>query len=486
MKPAQEEVLSTSQQMFIGGSWTAALDGAVDPVNAPATGEPYAEVARGGVADVDRAVEAARLAFPSWSKTPPNERARAVLKLADLVEADQENLAQIESQNVGKPIGLAREEMGMIADHLRFFAGAARSLEGRAAAEYVPGKMSIIRRDPLGVIGSVAPWNYPLLMAIWKISPAILTGNTLVLKPSEHTPFSVLRLAELAADLLPAGVLNVVTGDGKDVGARLVSHPDVRMSSLTGSVETGRALMHAAADTNLKRLHLELGGKAPALIYADANIPLVVDKIMEGAFCNSGQDCMAATRLYVHESVHDDLVSGLEKAVKELNLGPLQDEATTMGPVITALHRDRVEGFVERAKATGHVEVIQGDNPGTGFYTAPTLIVGARQGDEIIEKEVFGPVASITAFTDNDDVVGWANDTEYGLASSVFTKDVATALSVAGDLQFGTVWINEHLPVTPEMPHGGFKQSGNGKDMSIYALEEYTEIKHVMVNIEES
>jgi len=478
--------MTLRSEMFIDGKWVPASNGAVDPVNAPVTGEPYAEVAHGTIEDVDRAVAAAKRAFPAWSKTSPGDRALALLRLADRVEEAQEELAQIESQNAGKPISLAREEMGMVVDHFRYFAGAARSLEGRASGEFVPGKMSIIRRDPLGVIGSVAPWNYPLLMATWKIAPALATGNTLVLKPSEHTPFSALRLAELAADLFPAGVFNVVTGDGEDVGARLVSHPDVRMSSLTGSVETGRALMHASADSNLKRLHLELGGKAPVLIYPDANISLAVEKIMEGAFGNSGQDCMAASRIYAHEAVHDELVAALHKGIKELVLGPLGDENTTMGTVITAEHRDRVEGFVERARATGHVEILQGDNPGTGFYTAPTLVVGALQDDEIVQNEVFGPVTSITKFADNDDVLAWANATEYGLASSVFTKDVATALSAAVELQFGTVWINDHMPITPEMPHGGFKQSGNGKDMSIYALEEYTEIKHVMVNIEES
>ena len=469
-------------KMFVGGSWIEASGGAKDQILAPATGEAFAEAAHGTAADVDRAVAAAHAAFPDWARTPVGERARAFLELADRIEADARTLAEIESRNAGKPISGALEEMEMIPDHLRFFAGAARTTEGRAAGEFVPGTTSIIRRDPLGVVGSVAPWNFPLLMAIWKIAPALLTGNTLVLKPSEHTPFSVLRLAELAADLLPAGVLNIVTGDGEDVGASLVSHPLVRMSSLTGSVETGRSLLRASADSNLKRLHLELGGKAPVLVYPDADVALAVEKIMQGAFGNAGQDCMAASRIYVHDSLHDDLVSGLEKAVKELNLGDLADENTVMGPVITAAHRDRVEGFVSRAKATGHTELLQGDNPGTGFYTAPTVVVGTKQDDEIISAEVFGPVTSVTRFSDNDDVLAWANDTEYGLAASGFTRDVGRAMVTSGALQFGTVWVNDHAPVTPEMPHGGFKQSGHGKDMSVYALEAYTEIKHVMIN----
>jgi 1-pyrroline dehydrogenase len=473
--------------LFIGGEMRASASGDYDQVLNPATGHVLAEVSRAGAADVDRAVAAASAAFRGWARTTPGERATALLKLADRVEADQENLAQLESANVGKPMGLAREEMAMITDHLRFFAGAARMLEGRAAAEYMPGHTSFIRRDPLGVVGSVAPWNYPLLMAAWKICPALMTGNTLVLKPSEHTPLSLLRLAELSAGLFPDGVLNIVTGDGEETGAALVSHPDVRISSLTGDVGTGRALLRASADSNLKRLHLELGGKAPVLILADADIDLTVSKLMDGSFCNSGQDCMAASRLYVSDAIYDDFRSAFSAAVSEIITGDPADQSTTMGPVITGAHKKRVGGFVERAGRAGHADLFTGSAPDSaGFFVAPTLVFGARQRDEIVQREVFGPVVSVTRFGDDDDIVELANDVDYGLAASIFTADVARALRISRDIQFGTVWINDHLPVVPEMPHGGFKQSGNGNDMSIYSLEEYTEIKHVMINIGES
>lgn len=473
--------------LLIGGESQAAESRDYDSIINPATGEVIAEVPRAGAADVDRAVAAAGAAFRGWARTTPGERAAALLALAGRVGDDQENLARLESANVGKPMGLAREEMSMIVDHLRFFAGAARLLEGRAAAEYLPGHTSFIRRDPLGVVGSVAPWNYPLLMAIWKICPALMTGNTLVLKPSEHTPLTLLRLAELSAGLFPGGVLNVVTGDGEVAGARLVSHPDVRMSSLTGDVGTGRALLRASADSNLKRLHLELGGKAPVLILPDADIELAVAKLMDGSFCNSGQDCMAASRLYVSDAVYDDFRSAFVTAVGEIVVGDPADEATTMGPVITAAHQQRVDGFVERAARTGHVDILAGAAPaGPGFFVAPTLVFGAEQHDEIVQREVFGPVVSVTRVSDRDDLVELANDVDYGLAASIFTSDVSRALRISRDIQFGTVWINDHLPVVPEMPHGGFKQSGHGNDMSIYSLEEYTEIKHVMINIGES
>jgi 1-pyrroline dehydrogenase len=471
--------------MFIDGESRAALDGRTTPVVDPSTGEQIAIVPAGGPADVDLAVEAAAAAFPAWSLTTPGERAKALLKLAERLEDAEEEFAALEAANVGKPMGLAREEIEMIVDHLRFFAGAARTIEGRATGEYMPGHTSMIRRDPLGVVGSVAPWNYPLLMAIWKICPALMTGNTLVLKPSEHTPLTAIRLAELAGDLFPKGVFNVVTGDGDPVGVSLVRHPKVRMSSLTGDVATGREILKAAAETNLKRVHLELGGKAPVIILPDADLDLVVEKIMEGAFCNSGQDCMAASRVYAAKEIHDDLLASLVPAVEALAVGGPADEGSEMGPVISPVQRDRVNGFLDRAKAGGHVDLQHGgagDNPG-GYFVPPTVVVGAEQHDEIVQKEVFGPVVSITSFDQNDDVLAWANEVEYGLASSIFTTDVTRALDLARKLQFGTVWINDHLPVVPEMPHGGFKQSGNGNDMSVYSLEEYTELKHVMVNL---
>jgi 1-pyrroline dehydrogenase len=469
-------------QMFIDGESRDALDGQTTAVYAPATGEQIAEVPVASAADVDVAVEAAAKAFASWSLTTPGERQKALLKLADRFEEREAEFAALESLQVGKPMGLAAEEMEMIPDHLRFFAGAARTLEGRATAEYMPGHTSMIRRDPLGVVGSVAPWNYPILMAIWKICPALMTGNTLVLKPSEHTPLTAIRFAELAADLFPKGALNIVTGDGDPVGVALVRHPTVRMSSLTGDVSTGREVMKAAAETNLKRVHLELGGKAPVIILPDADLDLVVEKVVEGGYCNSGQDCMAASRVYAAQEIHDALVEALVPAVQAMAVGGPDSD---MGPVISPVQRDRVNGFLERAKATGHVDLQhggEGDNPG-GYFVPPTVVVGAEQHDEIVQKEVFGPVVSITSFDQNDDIVAWANEVDYGLASSIFTTDAARALDLARRLQFGTVWVNDHLPVVPEMPHGGFKQSGNGNDMSVYSLEEYTELKHVMVNL---
>jgi len=473
-----------THEMFIGGQHVASVDGETENVLNPANGETIAEVQRGTARDVNLAVRAAEAAFEGWAGTPPGERAEGLLELASRVAEHAEELAQLESANVGKPIATAREEIPFVVDNLRFFAGAARVLEGRATGEYARGYTSMIRREPLGVIGSVAPWNFPLLMAGWKLAPALMTGNTLVLKPSEQTPLTTLRLAELAADLFPEGVLNVVTGHGEDVGAALVSHPRVRMSSLTGDTRTGKLVTRAAAD-NLKRVHLELGGKAPVIVYEDADIELAVRKIREGGYGNSGQDCMAASRVYVADTIYDDLVSELTKAVRDIAMGDPADEQTEMGPVISAAQRDRVAGFVERARDDARVAT-GGPAEGPGFWYRPTLLVDAGQRSEIVQNEVFGPVVTVTRFTGEREVLAWANDVEYGLAASVFTHDLGQAMRAARTLQFGTVWVNDHMPIVSEMPHGGFKQSGHGNDMSIYSLEEYTEVKHVMINIGET
>lgn len=471
-------------KMFINGEFVEALSGETESIINPATEGKIQDVPVGGAEDVDRAVSAAAKAFEAWAETPPGERALALLRLADRLEENAEELAQLESHNVGKPISLARSEVPFMADNLRFFAGAARCLEGKATGEYTRGATSWIRREPIGVIGSIAPWNYPLMMAVWKMGPALVTGNTVVLKPAETTPLTTLRLAELAADLFPPGVFNVITGHGLPVGAPLVAHAKVDMVSLTGDVGTGKAIAKSAADT-LKRVHLELGGKAPFIVFDDACLEAVVEGLKSGAFVNSGQDCTAACRVYAQAGIYEKLLERLLPAVESLNVGQVDREDCDMGPLISARQRERVTGFVERAKVLSHAEVLLGgsQSDGAGFFYPPTVIASLANQDEIVQREVFGPVMTVTRFETPSQVIQWANDVNYGLASSVWTSNIDRALEASRRLRFGTVWINDHLTMVSEMPHGGFKQSGYGNDMSAYSLEDYTEVKHVCARV---